>query len=126
MNDHIFQISEKRIADIKKEAEEEYYRRYRSALREEIEALFKNRVMFCGKEHTPAGPMRDIIQEQVTSFFLQDKTAERISRYIEEALMPQLQSCIDDCVRHTVRREQFQNIKQRCEQQIDGLNIESQ
>ena len=105
------------LKKIKKEVEELYYKKYRHALECEIELLLQPQLKVRGVIERPVGPVRAIIQEQVAAFLLQDKTVERMKGYIEDALIPQLQACIDDTMRHAVRREHFETITQKVVEQ---------
>ena len=116
-----FEISDKRLAEIRKEAEEMYYRRYKEVLRDEIEALFRKRVMINrDQEYYSEGVMRTAIKKQLQDFFLSEKSQNRAARYIEAEFEPALQSCIKDAMSHAARKANFNNLAARASDELNG------
>lgn len=111
------EIDQTILKQIKKEAEEAFYRKYRHTLEQEIDLLLQTQLTVRGVAERPAGPVRAIIKEEVAAFLLQDKTIERMRGYIEGALMPQLEACINDSMRHAIRRNHFESITQKAMEQ---------
>lgn len=116
MNDCI-EINQETLKKIRKEAEESFYKHYRDSLNDEIRRMFLRRLVVGGVEHQAAGTMQAIIEEQLSEFLLQDKTIERMKGYIEGALMPQLEACVSDSMRHAIRRNHFESITQKAMEQ---------
>lgn len=100
-----------KIAAIHKQTEELYYRKYKETLECEVTRMFQRRLTSDGgREYQAEGEIRTLIREQVEAFYLDMKTQDRARAYIDEAFTPALKSCIEDAIKHAVRRKEFKDL----------------
>ena len=117
------QIDQARLKDIRKAAEEMYYKQYKDVLEQEISVLFRKRIIHSGgtkhgTEYQSEGAVRTLIKKQVEDFFLSEKTQARAAGYIDEIFNPALDACVKDALSHATRKTNFNPLVDRAKQEL--------
>ena len=107
-------IDEKRLATIRKEAEEQFYKDYKKVVASELTALLRQRITGDGARVIyEEGPIRTMIKEQVEHFYLSEKAQKRMDQYLEEHFMPELEKTVQAAMTHSIRKRHFPSIEEK-------------
>lgn len=107
-------IDENRLAKIRKEAEEQFYKNYKVVVSDELDTLLRKRVTGSGGHVIyEEGPIRTMIKEQVEHFYLSEKSQKRMDQYLEEYFMPELEKTVQAAMTHSTRKRHFPLIEEK-------------
>lgn len=109
-------IDDKRLRDIQKEVEEEFYKNYKSQLRSQLSELLATEFRdHHGRVIRQEGAAKTQIREKVKAFLQSEKAQERLDRYIDQLFETEMQD-VDEHVKKAFhklfKKEAFQRLEQ--------------